>query len=210
MIPKQSDRQHTVTFHKGYKLFSGITVHGERVLLKGPSSDVQLTIPEGSQGFISGHAHTDIKPFLKHIPQSECLVSPIVEYNSFLSCQSHEGLFEIRVPHCVKDQKQFEHFRVWHGDIHNDVPFVETLTFKVHDRFVTILTSSFSQFFCTICQERCYGNPIAMIFGCVVPWVYPFQTALRVYMCSPLYDILDFKEVILANISVFRHLVPFL
>ena len=72
----------SVTFHKGYKLFAGVRLDGNKAVLQGPGSDVQLHIPEGLHGFISGHAHTDPNPFLKAIHKTECLVSPIAEYNS--------------------------------------------------------------------------------------------------------------------------------
>ena len=68
--------KYSVTFHKGYKLFSCVHVNGEKAVLQGPLSAVELHIPEGLCGLISGHAHTDLVPFLDAIPGSECIVSP--------------------------------------------------------------------------------------------------------------------------------------
>ena len=170
-------------------------------MLQGSGSDVQLHIPEGLHGLISGHAHTDPTPFLDHIPQSDCLVSPIADYNcSLIISNCPEELFEIKVPHCLKDRKQLHHIRVRHGDIYNGVPFVEMLSFTVDEKYITIKTSSFSQFICTVagCQEKCSGNPKAFVFGRITPLKYqPIYSALRIYMCSPLYDILDFEQVII-------------
>ena len=190
-------KYYSATFHKGYKLFSGIRVHGERTALQGPESDVQLHIPEGFYGFISGHTHTDLTPFLGYIPESECLVSPIAEYNCFPS-GTYSGLFEIKIPHCVQDRKQFQHIRVRHGDVHKNTPFYEKCTFTVDEEYITVQTSKFSQFICTVagCQETRCGNPKAFIFGRITPLRYPpIKSALRIYMCSPLYNIRDFKEV---------------
>ena len=167
-------------------------------MLQGPESEIKLHIPEGLHGFISGHAHTNPTPFLNHIPESECLVSPIAEYNCFFTSSCPKGLFKIKVPHCVSDQKQFQHIRVRHGDIYQKTPFYEKCTFTVDKEFITIQTSKFSQFICSIpeCQESCYGNPKAFIFGRVTPLRYPpIKSALRIYMCSPLYDIKDFEKV---------------
>ena len=190
----------SATFHKGYKKFTGVRVHGESAVLKGPGS-VQLHIPEGLFGFIFGHAHTDPTPFLNHIPATECLVSPIVEYNRSFTYCCPMGLFKIKLPHCVKNKKHFLHIRVRHGDIYQKTPFYEKCTFTVDREFIIIQTSSFSQFICTVagCQESCYGNPKAFIFGHITPLRYlTIYSAVRIYMCSPLYDITDFKQVYLS------------
>ena len=178
-------------------MYCGIKVNGKSAVLQGSKSAVKLYIPEGIHGFISGHAHTDPTPFLNVIPESECLVSPIVEYNCFFrsNCRPN-GLFIIKVPHCVQDQKQFQYIRVRHGDIYNKTPFYEKCAFTVDDQFINIHTSTFSQFICTVCSQSCSGNPKAFIFGRITPVRYfPIYSALRIYMCSPLYDILDFEQV---------------
>ena len=188
--------RYSVTFHKGYKLFAGVRVNGEKSVLQGPGSDVQLHTPEGLHGFISGHAHTDPTPFLKVIPKSECLVSPIAEYYSSFSSNCQKSLFEIKVPHCVRKRKQFQNIRVWHGDIRKKLPFTKHTNFKKYDQHLVIYTSHFSQFICTVCSDSCHGNAKAFIFGRITPLRYlPIYSSLRIYMCSPLYDITDFKKV---------------
>ena len=82
----------------GKKEFIGICLTGEKGVLQEPQSAVQLNIPEGQKGFISGHVHTDLAPFGDAIPDSECPVSPIVEYH-FNSGQKEQGenLSEINI-----------------------------------------------------------------------------------------------------------------
>ena len=205
------NRRCSVTFHKGYKLFSGIQMNGKKSVLQGPGSDIQLHIPEGLLGFISGHAHTDPTPFLKVIPKSECLVSPIVEYNCCFTCNCGIEPFEIKIPHCVRNRKQLQHIRVWRGDIHKKLPFTKHTNYRVHDQHLTIYTSRFSQFICTVCSESCHGNAKAFIFGRITPLRYlPIYSALRIYMCSPLYDITDFKRVgktLLYSLAATNHIL---
>ena len=71
-----------LVFCRGYKQFYGIRVRGNRAVLQGPKSDVKLQVPPGLHGLISGHMHTDPTPFLHAIPESECLVAPIVDYTT--------------------------------------------------------------------------------------------------------------------------------
>ena len=194
----QRNGGYSVTFNKGYKLFAGVRLNGEKSVLQGPGSDVQLHIPEGLHGFISGHAHTDPAPFLDHIPESECLVSPIVEYNCTLTKRIYNKDFQIKILHCVKNLDQFRYIKVWHGNIYEKVSFFKYHKYKVHDKYLNINTLYFSQFFCTVagCQERCHGNPKVFVFGRITPLRYPpIKSSLRIYMCSPLYDIADFKRV---------------
>ena len=194
----------SVTFHKGYKLFCGIYVNGQSTLLQGPESDVKLHIPEGLHGFISGHAHTDPTPFLNIVSESECLVSPIVEYNCSLAINFRKGLFVVKVLHCLRNKNEFPNIRVRHGDIYNGVPFVEIGSFTVDEKYITIETTGFSQFICTVCSERCYGNPKAFLFGRITSLRYlPIKSALRIYRCSPLYDIMDFEQVFHLQVNIF-------
>ena len=142
-LPKEhysttTTRYRSAMFHKGYRLYFGVRVNGQKAVLQGPGSDVQLHIPEGLYGFISGHANTDPTPFLDHIPESERLVSPIAEYNCSFTGSCPKGLFEIKVPHCVRNRKQFQHIRVWHGDVYNKIPFYEKRSFMVDEKYITI------------------------------------------------------------------------
>ena len=177
-----------------------VRVNGEKAVLQGPGSGVQLHIPEGLHGFISGHVHTDPAPFQYNIPESERLVSPIVEYKSSFTSKRAKGSFKIKVPHCLKDRRQFQHIRVRHGDIYHDVPFTLSSVGEVDEQFITIQPTNINQFICTVggCQERCHRNPKAFVFGRITPLRYPpIKSYLRIYMCSPLYDITDFEQVVL-------------
>ena len=114
---------------KGNKQFSGVRVKGNRAVLQGPKSDIKLYIPQNVDGYISGHVHIDPALFLHIIPDSECLVAPIVEYNH-KSYQSHQHniWFKIKIPHCIRKSSDLKTIKVRHGDMHLNLPFVELPT----------------------------------------------------------------------------------
>ena len=68
--------------------------------------------------------------------------------------------------------------------------------FQVNDKYITIHTRHFSQFICTSCNKICKGRGNAFIFGRVTPRKTISSTAsLRMYVCSPLHSIIDYKKV---------------
>ena len=117
---------------KAYKEFAGLTVNGTKVLLQHPGSDVIIHIPDGVHGVVMTHAHTNFRPFLDAVPESECFVGPVVEVHCSDSrtCMTHgqkefveTPWFEIQVPHCVRAE-DINGVKVWHGDIHRFLSFL--------------------------------------------------------------------------------------
>ena len=211
-VPEQEERKYKkykeqlplgnapVAIRKGKKQFTGICLLGQKDVPQEPQSAVQLNIPEGQKGFISGHVHTDLAPFLDAIPDSECPVSPIVEYN-FQNGQKEPGenggdLFEINIPHVIKNEEDRKKIIVWHGDVHKKIPFTKYDKYTVHEKHITVYTSHFSQYMCTVCSESCQGNAKVFIFGHMTPLNHPpLKSTVRIYICNPLYEIQDFKKV---------------
>ena len=187
--------------YKGNNQFYGIRVQGNRAVLQGPDSGAKLHVPSGLDGFISGHMHLDANPFLQFIPESECLVSPIVEY-IWSPSEGKESVpwFKIKIPHCVTKYDDLKTIKVRHGDIHKSLPFVElptiTCHFDVDTNHIIIYTQHFSQFICTSCRKLCQAEAKAFIFGSISPFQYkPIRSTLKLYLCSPLYNLLDYKMV---------------
>ena len=135
---------------------------------------------------VSGNAHTDVKNFLSHIPEDECLVAPIADYNCIYK------LF----PGTRNPLESLSSIRVRHGNIYKNKPFEETNWFQVNDSYITIYTNTFSQFICTSCERICYGQGKAFVFGNLIkyPTLPPFSS-VRLYVCSPLYNIKDYRNV---------------
>ena len=133
---------------------------------------------------------------MSHIPEDECLVAPIAEYHCVYKNEGQdEDPFKIMIPHCIRNRDALSSVRVRHGDIYKNKPFQE-ISFRVHESYITIFTNEFSQFICTSCERICYGQGKAFVFGNLIkyPSLQPLSS-VRLYLCSPLYNIKDFRKV---------------
>ena len=213
-IPKFSDlnqfgRQGTYSalMTKGFTRYACIRSQGDGGTLQAPGSAVQLLVPEDLDVLVMGHAHTDVKQFLEIVPEEECFVSPVAEYHCTFK-EAKQKSFSLRVPHCVKNTEHLQHVRVRHGDIHRnicfeDVPRAQRNTlnqecyFEVDENYITIYTTHFSQFVCSVCKKVCCGDGKAFIFGGLSPLAFapPLSAAVRLYICSPLFRIEDYRMV---------------
>ena len=193
---------HSVEFQKGWRTYFGVRVHGAGGVLQSKASDVLLYISKGLQAFVYGYIHTDTGSFLQEIPEDHCLVAPIVEYHyeATNDVTNKKLFFRIKVPHCVSQKDDLKSIQVKHGDIHKGVTFtrlpISSSYFQVDEKYVTIYTRHFSQFICTSCNKICKGRGKAFMFGRVMPLqTIPSVAALRLFLCSPLLDITDYKKV---------------
>ena len=206
-IPKiqrvSSRGTYSALIRKNSTTYACTRVQRNSFTLQGPNSSVKLHVPPDVDAVVMGHAHTDVKPFLHVIPGNECLVSPVAEYH----CTPKEGKdvwFRIQIPHCVR-KKHLQYVTVRHGDIHSNVAFSEVpmektpqtdCYFELDEDKITIYTTHFSQFICTQCENMCYGDGKAFTFGGLSPLAFtPLTAALRLYMCSPLFKIDDYRMV---------------
>ncbi len=208
-----------IELKKGGRTYIGTVVHGFKSMLQGDHSTVKLEIPEGLYGTIKGCIHTNIAPFMSHniIPDSECLVAPIPEY-TFI--QSPEYQSEVAEPFKItlltpeqiaKDKTEYLRIRVRHGDIHTTPVKVrlmpenptgtDSYSFRSYDRTIEISTRSFSQFICTVCKKYCSAGARVFIFGGITQISAKIYTRIRVYLCSFLYDLEDFKMVRLMTLG---------
>ena len=166
--------------------------------MQGPGSSVKMEIPDGIHGFIYGHIHTSVQPFMSIIQQDRCLVAPVLEYVlSFEEPAEYPPIFKITTPHAITKKELLASVVVQRGDIHRNKPFVRHLCrYEVDEQHITIYTSTFSQFICTGCDGVCRGQARAFIFGKILqhPSLDPF-TSIRLYLCSPLYNIKDYRTV---------------
>ena len=171
-VETTDETNYTVVFNKGYRRFAGIRLLGRTAVLQAPQSSVKLYAPEGLDGFVYGHMHTDPAPFIHAIPESECLVSPVVDYHMLIKeCIRPDKSFKIFVPHCINNVKDLKHIKVRCGDLHRNVPFSQLSSddFDVNINYIIIHTKHFSQFICTSCNNVCRAEANALIFGSMSP-----------------------------------------
>ena len=188
-------RTPSALIQKGYRTYTGMRVFGQGGVLKCPDSAVELLIPAGLSGFVMGHIHTDVKPFIHAIPNEECVIAPVVEYHvTMKTLKAKSSRFQIKIPHCLTKPEDLETVVVRHGYIHTNRKFeklpLPASFFELDEKFITIYTSSFSQFICTSCNRTCYGQGKAFVFGNILQYPDKRPTAsVRLYVCSPLYQL---------------------
>ena len=107
-------------------------VKGEPCVVQAQNSQVKLQIPEGVHGAILANIHTNHARFVRHVPENNCLVSPICEYHLQQPYQENSlsekygfpippplpelTKYRIEIPHIIKDvDKVRPHIRVRHG-----------------------------------------------------------------------------------------------
>ncbi len=187
-----------------------------------------MTTPKGAQGTIWCYVHTDPRPFLPYIPKNECLIAPIVDYHLSSGAQTNSGWFIIKVPHCQK--LNHSSVKVRHGNVYERsaghfrtldqyqteadgfaAPGSLSAFFTVHSHYILICTKTFSQFICTSCDLVCQGQGQAFVFGKMLKDTAAGSvTSLRLYTCSPLHVIKDYREVNLVATILYCSDVPVL
>ena len=77
--------------------------------------------------------------------------------------------------------------------------------YVVGSRFVTVYTTKFSQFICTVCGETiCNATVIMFLMASLQPLREERMTSVKVkvFLCSNLFNILDFRNVSSPNIYI--------
>ncbi len=173
--------------------------------MQGKNSDVTLTIPKGMHCSVVGHVHTYTQELLNNIPEGEWLVAPIPEYTCQVNQNEKGGMFEIKLRHCAA--QNWENIIVRCGDFRNQIPFShmpmkrmfspgQGSHYTVDNEFITIYTSHFCQFLCTVCGEECEGEIQALLFGTTFRGdSNSLIHTSKLYLCGPLYSIQDYRQV---------------
>ncbi len=193
---------------------SDISFYDESTTYYLRDSGITITPPVGTEGSLFFKVHTDPSPFLNHIPQDECLIAPILDcFVTTKRALIAKAWFILQIPHCLSN-KDFdaESVVVRKGNVDfSNVPFQKlVLCQRENDGFlhnyesfylldvnnILIYVKSFSQFVCTSCKLVCHGQGQAFVFGKIAKNTdVGTVTSLRLYTCSPLYIIKDYKEV---------------
>lgn len=110
-LPTTGAEAYSASIVKGYKSYICKRATGVPTDLQEENSEVKIEIPANVLGLVFGHTHTSFIPFLGHVPDSECFISPIPEYQ-FIPDKDQtlgpETWFKIHIPHRITNP---EHLR---------------------------------------------------------------------------------------------------
>ena len=192
--------------------YAATVSQGTALTLQAPGSAVSLGIPQGTHGAYMSHVATDFTQYAHHIPEEECIVSPLLEVERMrVRSDPPEGvLHTINMPHCVRSREDWKYIKVRHGTHDNPVTFSEVPPkrpdnpysegFWVEENFIRIQTRSFSPFICTCCKNQCHGTIKAFLYGDLRAWPDLTTSVLvKVFLGSFLYSITDFENVSFNN-----------
>ena len=177
-------------------------------ILQAKDSDVVVTVSERVRALLWQKVHTEFSQFRDIIPDDECMIGPVVELYLQRKVHLRREKYIIKIPHYLETKEQLSSIKVRYGDANKNVPFTElrrklTLCdvmpyYEVDSTHIIISTDNFSQFICTYCgkKESCH-NIMVFAFGSIDPQEQKkiSRVKVKVFLCSPLYKIWDFKKV---------------
>ena len=207
----QSDK-FPIVMARNWRQFVATVSQGKSQTLKPPDSDVSLTIPDGVYTILEGCVHTDHSRFVIAIPADECIISPMVEFHHHpLHDEEAENTTEqrytIKIPHCIPHKSRWRYIKVRKGDISKKEEFIEIkrgrqaekekTSYDIGEHFITIHTTHFTDFTCTICKDTfCSDLAMVFLFGSLRPLEDSTVVKVQPFLCSFLYVIEDYKQVV--------------
>ena len=202
---------------KDWRQFVATVSRGKSQTLSPPDSDVSLHVPDGVYAVLQGSVHTDHSRFTRAIPKGECIVAPMVEFHEHKTHDEDEETkhqFIIKIPHCIPDKSKWRYIRVRQGDIYTHDAFidikkgdkdeVDETYYEVDDKFITVHTTHFTDFTCTICKDSfCSNMAMIFLFGSLSTLGEKTLAKVQAFLCSFLYVIEDYKKV--RNMNELNH-----
>ncbi len=154
-------------------------MNGSARIIQAPNSDVILHVPDGVHALIQGNIHTDHSKFALLVADTECIVSPVCEYN----IQYHSGHqsprepYKLQVPHIVKDPIARKRIKVQvqenpdqklqdalkAGEIPEDLINTVKMFYTVKKNYVEIFTNHFCNIVVTTDHIECCGKSVRMM-----------------------------------------------
>ena len=181
-----------------------------KTTVQAKDSEVEVTIPDGIKAILLQKVHTEFSQFRDIIPEDECIIGPVVELHVKTQHEvySTRKKYIIKIPHYLETEEQLSSIKVRYGDVTENIDFTELRRkvtsrdvmpyYEVDSTHIIINTDNFSQFICTDCgkKESCH-NIMVFPFGSLSQQEEDETTLtkVKVYLCSPLYKIVDFKTV---------------
>ena len=232
-IDTQKGNKFPIMMVKDWRQFMATVSQGRSQTLKPQDSDVSLTIPRGVLGVLKGCVHTDHSRFVRAIPANECIISPMVEFHHCALREEDEEMkhhYVIKIPHCIPDKSMWKHIRVRRGNIYENQPFTEITNvscdesesedeedetknwedcYEIDEKFITVHTSHFTDFTCTMCNASfCANLAMVFLFGSLRSSEERSLVKIQPFLCSFLYVIEDYKSVSALPVYKFHRNIP--
>ena len=180
-----------------------------KTILQAKDSDVVVTVPERVRALLWQKVHTEFSQFRDIIPDDECMIGPVVELYLQSKVHLRREKYIIKIPHYLETKEQLSSIKVRYGDANENIPFTElkgmcipsddSPYYEVDNTHIIIYTYNFSQFICTACKKTTLSCHNIMVFpyGSISQQEEDktSRVKLKIYLCSPLYKIEDFKKV---------------
>ena len=204
-------------------------LHGSPCTIAPHHSRVILRVPKGCHGIILGNVHKNFKIFNHLVTESDCIVSPMCEFEFHSYDDIPEGAWiKIEVPHIVKNLDIESKIRVISRDRYQECteyaqklepeqePYdCENIYYRFAGNCLEIFTHHFSQFIVfaentTLKEvidmnalECCSRSAEMLVF---TKWVtkeldYPLLE-VNLYFCSMYYEMKEYMRVCMTNFSV--------
>ena len=198
------ERYHSAYFHKNKKDYFVSVVSVEGSVVRDPDSNVALEVTENVKTVVMQHSHTNFELVRNAIPQKECLISPVVQFQTveLEGPQELEGngyRYKATIPHYLSRRHNLSCVKVRFGDINNPSSLMLLMKgnperkkipcYKISRNTITIFCNHFCDVVCTSTEKICTSKILVLPFGRIGQDSCNIQTFAKVetYVCSFLY-----------------------
>ena len=184
--------------------FDAALLSGKADKLKGRNSEVGIETPNGMQNILCRKIHTDLSRHETNLPHDESIIGPTVEVHLAHGNVKDQKQFLLRIPHCLetKDLSTIKVRRIddKRKDSVQNVPTKQQAMgkipyFETDSTHVIIHTDHFSEYVCSGSSDKCLTSIIAFPFGRLWKTENISHVKVKLYLCSLLYKIQDFRIV---------------
>ncbi len=202
--------EYPAVMHKKWQMYVATKTNREGLKLQGPNSDVEVEVLQAIQGTLVGHVQLNPEAFLKHIPETECLIAAIPDYNFYPQHNRKESSgkprFKITLKHTIENPDDLKYIQVRHGNIYTGTNFEiiphtdnnpegRDIYWEADINNIAITTTHFSQFLCTSCKVICDTRLVAFVTGAVRKINSCRIADIVLFMCPLQFTTEDYKKV---------------
>ena len=169
---------------------------GGPVVIQNPNSRISLEVSKGVKSIIKHEIQTDLEDLKDIIPRNECLVSPVVHFNTQESQAKQVGYkYKTTLPLVVSSQKHS--IKVYHGDVHGGKSPLEIIEGRPENEIepyyekkkdtVALYSNHFSPSYATCEDKVCTSQIVALPFGKMDTEEEEPEVTVKTFLCNHLY-----------------------